>query len=120
MQTTDRLEVLHERVSRLEARERRWRGIALLLALGSLACVTSALKSPPESLDVQSLSLKDAQGNTRALLRVLSGQPWLSLYDADGKGRLALCLDERGEGVVHAFEPSGEDVARWPQPAASR
>jgi len=120
MQTADRLEVLHERVARLESRERRWRGLALLLVLGSLACVTSAMRGPPEKLDVSSLALKDAEGNTRAYLRLLEGQPWLSLYDTDGKGRLALCLDEHGEGVVHAFKPSGENVARWPIPAATR
>lgn len=120
MQTADALEILQQRLSRLEARERRWRGLALLLALGSLACVTSALKGPPQNLAVQSLSLEDARGTTRAFLRMSGGQPWLSLYDADGQGRLAVCLDGQGEGALHAFKPSGEDSARWPASPAAR
>lgn len=120
MPAINRLDSIHERLTRLESRERRWRSIALLLALGSLACVTTALKSPTERLEVQELSLKDAHGATRALLRMSGDQPWLSLYDADGKGRLALCLDERGEGAVHAFQPGGEDAARWPVPQTTR
>jgi len=119
MQTTDALELIQRRLSRLEARERRWRGLALLLALGSVACVTSALKSPPQNLEVQSLSLEDARGTTRAFLRMSSGQPWLSLYDAQGQGRIALCLDGEGEGALHAFKPNGEDSARWPTPPAT-
>jgi hypothetical protein len=95
MRTSDaKLEVLVERIEKLERQNRFWRlgGLlaALLIALSLAAGVRAHQERPtiepvPKSIKAQAFIVTDDDGTTRGALTVKNGVPLLELYNADGK-----------------------------------
>jgi hypothetical protein len=108
------LESLAARVATLErenARLRRWRGAAAVLALAAAAMAPAF---PDETVSAARFDLLDGDGGVRASLAMSDeGHPGLVLRDADGTSRAFLGLD--GTGTIPFLslnDPSGAPRAQ--------
>ena len=87
----DKIAIL-ARLEKLERENRRLRtaGIAALLVLG-LVGILGAASPTPQTLTAHQIVLTDEAGNMRAKLSAIDSKfAYLSLYDANGRERLAL------------------------------
>jgi hypothetical protein len=84
------LEPILQRLEKLESQNRRLKRtpILLLLLLGSLALMGASRKGHP--VKASEFILQDADGNTRASLKMGNTGPYLVFYGADGKVARAL------------------------------
>jgi hypothetical protein len=86
------LELLQQRVERLEAHNRRLRQVAMALALSAAALLLAATSvlSRARVIEAQGFVVKDAAGRTRAALSLLQDQPGLTLFDDRGRQHVVL------------------------------
>jgi hypothetical protein len=104
-------DALAERLARLERQFRllKWGTIAgLALVVAWMVWLpanppAAAPKAPSQDLDVQTVVLRDAAGNKRAVLAMLPLGPGLSLLDPDGQPRAVLAVGAEGP-YLHLFD----------------
>jgi hypothetical protein len=107
------LEVLTERVERLEHATLRWKRLAsfmlVLLGIAVLLGAKAGKKpSPPAELRAQRIVLVDKADKGRAALAVVSdNQPSLTLLDDTGRPRLTLSLTQYGEPTLSFVDAEG-------------
>jgi hypothetical protein len=113
MMNESTLEVLTERVERLEHATLWWKRLAsFILALLGIAVLlgAKASKKPgiPAELRAQRIVLVDKADKGRAALAVVSdNQPGLALLDDTGKPRLTLSLTQYGEPTLSFADAEG-------------
>lgn len=108
------IDQLHERVDRLE-RQQAWTlkcaaAAGVILAAGTLMAQAPSPAVPPGvhalPLKGSSFELVDAQGRTRAVLRLDKGAPVMQFHDAFGT--VALRLSVRGSDGSIEYADGGE------------
>lgn len=113
---------LNERLENMERDNRRWRFGALLLTIGFLgsAGFTAYHRNSSQTLEVQQLVLRDAQGVKRGELGVdRYGVPRLTLMDDKGRetARLEGTLDQSSQLLMYDRGRLRVDLAATPQGA---
>ena len=88
------LEMLGERLERLERQNRRLKlgVLGVLVLMGSLVLMGAA--APPKVVEAEKFVLRDDQGRERAVLDTSADRSGFRLYDAAGKKRTAIELGE--------------------------
>jgi len=115
---TDRLEVLEKRLSALE-RQNRWlkRACMLVACVVGVGVLTGA-RIFDDALEIKErLLVRDANGAARCVLgdeQVRGLANGLILYDADGKQRITLTVDDKGEAGLLFNDLNGKPIARYP------
>jgi len=104
----DRLLLLERRCTRL----RMW--CFALTSIALVACVTSAVRPVPETIEARSFLLRDADGAVRARLGVEHGGARLSLFSKDQQGFAELAdwdraADSPTSGATLYLEAEGAD-----------
>ena len=84
---------LEDRVERLELEHRRLKatGVVAVLAVG-LVFLMGQAAGVPEEIKARRFSVVDANGMSRAILKVTTDGPGLILYDATSKARAGLVV----------------------------
>ena len=101
---------IEQRVEKLE-KQNRWMKRVGGLALAAVACVVLMGQGKPKELpdlDVRSLAVRDAAGESWATLGQLKGKSFLSLFDKAGKSRLTLASMADGSPALNLSDNAGE------------
>ncbi len=77
-------EMLDQRISRLERKNRRLRWLAIAVAALGLASRVWGQAAGNTPVQAQKFELRDGSGRLRAELAILNGGPALRFFDADG------------------------------------
>jgi hypothetical protein len=108
----DEVVQLSRRLEALERSNRRLRRVAALglgaLVAGALVATHPAVAKEPTVLDCQKLRLLDSQDRVRGMLSCAKDDtPLLALYDANGKARCVVTLDETGYASLGITDENG-------------
>jgi hypothetical protein len=105
---TQALQLLSERVSKLERQNRRLKQYAMLILIAAASLLLmgqgKAVKVAPvkavRALEAGKFVLQDGQGKRRAELGLIAERPSLVFYDSTDRAMLSVGLDAEGAGLV--------------------
>jgi mono/diheme cytochrome c family protein len=81
--------------------------VAAVLTVAGLAMAVGTTDPPPRVVEAERFVLRDVNGQVRAELRLVEGQPSLELFDDGGKRRLRFGLDSDGSARVLLYDKNG-------------
>jgi hypothetical protein len=95
------LDMLTERLDRLERENARWKrtGRLVLLGIGAVMVMGQALPKS-RTLTTESLVVVDSTGTTRATFAATEGFPVLAFFDGNGKARATLQVQPDGSPIL--------------------
>ena len=110
--TEPTLDMLTQRLARMEQENRRWRrrATAVVLCMAALILLGQARPTPiAKVIEAERFSLLDASGRTRASLYTKNerGSPLLTFSDETGIRRIALGLTDGGSLGLDIFDQQG-------------
>ena len=101
-----RIDVMADRLGRLERAYRRWRLAGIGMGSCLLLLVGMAAVRGPGTVEAEQFILKDAKGTMRATWTMRADQtPGLCLFDTAGNPRLSLDLAQDGTPGVNLYGP---------------
>ena len=105
---TQDIQVVFERLERLEKQNRRLKSVAaLFMIFTSSLILISAAGHKGHTVEAKQFVLKDDEGNTRAVLGMRSAGPGLTLYAADGDKVQALLTVLQTGPVLGLYDADG-------------
>jgi len=86
------------------------RGVLVCVLIAAVALVVMAQSRPTRTVEAEAFVLRGPDGSTKAKLDTSDGTTQLLFYSASGQPRMAVKLDEQGEGI-EMRDDSGELMA---------
>lgn len=109
MAITNELDVLKQRITRLERRNRMILVVAGLALAAAAPLALMAQMPAARVVEAQQFILADTDGKMRATLEMAGSGPALTLRDADGTIKVRLAIGLKGP-TLSAIMPSGKTI----------